>query len=196
MKKIILSLGLMFSSIFAIDLGVLLVSPEVGATLSYNKVTFLKAGKEESDKLSIPSNDSLGTGAYARLWLGFLGLMLAPQVKYDYLKPAFNYEGDTSKSSLHNIQYGALLGYRIPFIKLTPFAGISYSSFKGEIKDRTLKNTYAVNFGVRWEVPFIPLLVLGIEGSWQKPELNLPSGGATNEHLKMLNLGASLGFAF
>lgn len=187
MKKIILALGLTMSSIFAIDLGILLISPEAGATLSYSQ---LKSEGESS--VTFKNDTSFSPGAYARLWLGVAGFMIAPQVKYDYLGSTFSAENQASKTGtyhIHNIQYGGVLGYRIPFIKLTPFVGASLSTFKGI----ALEDTYAINFGVRWEIPFIPFLVLGFEGSWQKPETKLMGIG---KKIEMLNLGGTIGFAF
>lgn len=188
MKKIILALGLFSGSVFAIDLGVLLISPEVGATLSYSKI------KGTNTPVHFKNDNTFSPGAYARLWVGVAGLMIAPQVKYDYLRSTFSSDQISQKSpkyNIHNIQYGGVLGYRIPFIKLTPFVGASYSTFKGKLSDISFKETYAINFGVRWEIPFIPLLTLGFEGSWQKPKLNGAEGKA-----EILNLGGTIGFAF
>ncbi|WP_027327031.1 hypothetical protein [Helicobacter pametensis] len=188
MKKIILALGLSLSSIFAIDLGILTISPEVGATLSYSKVK----GEIEDKSTSFNNDNTFSPGAYARLWLGVAGFMIAPHVKYDYLRSSFV----NSKESIHNIQYGGVLGYRIPFIKLTPFVGASYSTFKGGfISGSSIKETYAINFGVRWEVPLFSLLVIGFEGSWQKPDLKIPASSGKH-HAEMLNLGGTIGFAF
>ena len=193
MKKIILTFGLLFSSVFAIDLGLVLISPEAGATLSYNKANLyaLKNGKT----VNLDNKDHFNAGAYARLWIGIAGFMIAPQVKYDYLKVAVAHNRETVKSSLHNIQYGGVIGYRIPFIKLTPFIGASYSTFKGKVI-KTLKNTYAINFGARWEVPLIPLLTIGFEGSWQKPDFNFDKTILRKANFEMLNLGATIGLAF
>lgn len=197
MKKIILALGLTASSIFAIDLGIVLISPEVGATLSYNKFNLAASSREEN--VYFENDSTFGAGAYARLWIGAAGFMIAPHVKYDYLGSSFSSKtqgGKTAKQNIHNIQYGGVLGYRIPFIKLTPFVGASYSTFKGGfIQDSSLKETYAINFGVRWEIPFVPFLVLGFEGSWQKPNVNTPSSTATGR-VEMLNLGGTIGLAF
>lgn len=197
MKKIILALGLTASSIFAIDLGIVLISPEVGATLSYNKLN--GTAKDDGENSYFKNDSAFGAGAYARLWVGIAGFMIAPHVKYDYLGSTFSSDSQgvkTAKQNIHNIQYGGVLGYRIPFIKLTPFVGASYSTFKGGfIQDSSLKETYAINFGVRWEIPFVPFLVLGFEGSWQKPNVNI-SFPTTTGHVEMLNLGGTIGFAF
>lgn len=198
MKKLILALGLFSGSVFAIDLGIMLISPEVGATLSYSKFKG-EASTLDGRRIDFKNDNAFSPGAYARLWIGVAGFMIAPQVKYDYLGSTFSTNQDPEKSpkqNIHNIQYGGVLGYRIPFIKLTPFVGASYSTFKGDfIEESSLKETYAINFGVRWEIPFIPFLVLGFEGSWQKPDLKIPNP-MVKGNVEILNLGGTIGFAF
>lgn len=184
MKKTILALGLTTSSIFAINLGVVSISPEAGGTISYAKIGLTPSSEEIKNAMNLSiDNSHLNFGGYARIWIEALGLSLAPQVKYDRL-PSL----DKSKKKVNNIQYGGLLGYRIPIVGLTPFVGASYSTFSGA--EAKLKNTYAINFGVRWEVPLIPLLTLGFEGSWQKPDTNNQS------KIEMLNLGGAIGLSF
>lgn len=195
MKKIILTLAITFGSAFAIDLGILTIAPEVGATLSYNKSKATIT--DNTGKTEILTNDkTFSPGAYARLWLGVIGIMVAPQVKYDYLGSTFSGNKElTTKQSIHNIQYGGVAGFRIPLINLTPFVGASYSTFQGSLGEGgSIKSTYAVNFGVRWEIPFVSFLTLGFEGSWQKPEIS--SSNIKSGTLEILNLGGTIGLTF
>lgn len=184
MKKTILTLGLATSSVFAINLGIVSISPEVGATMSYAKVGVTPSYEEVKSAMNLSVDSSrFSLGGYGRVWIEALGITLAPQVKYDQL-PSL----EKSKKKVNNIQYGGLLGYRIPIIGLTPFVGASYSTFSGG--EAKLQNTYALNFGVRWEVPFIPLLTLGLEGSWQKPTTDKQS------KVEVLNVGGAIGLSF
>lgn len=184
MKKTILTLGLATSSAFAINLGIVSISPEAGGTISYAKIGLTPSYEEIKSAMNLSVDSShLNFGGYARIWVEALGISFAPQVKYDRL-PSF----EKSKKKVNNIQYGGLLGYRIPIVGLTPFVGASYSTFSGS--ETKLKNTYALNFGVRWEVPFIPLLTLGFEGSWQKPNTDKGS------KIEMLNVGGAIGLSF
>lgn len=184
MKKTILSLGLASSSVFAINLGVVSISPEIGATVSYTKIGLTPSPQEIKDAANLRVDGShLSFGAYGRLWLEALGIMITPQVKYDKLPSV-----EKSNKKINNIQYGGLLGYRIPIIGLTPFVGANYSTFSGG--EAGLKNTYALNAGLRWEVPFIPLLILGVEGNWQKPNT------AKNSKIEIINVGATVGLSF
>lgn len=184
MKKTILTLGLATSSAFAINLGVVSISPEAGATMSYAKIGVTPGYEEVKNAMSLNVDSSrFSLGGYGRVWIEALGISIAPQVKYDRL-PSL----EKSKKKVHNIQYGGVLGYRIPIIGLTPFVGASYSTFSGG--EAKLKNTYALNFGLRWEVPFIPLLTLGVEGSWQKPMTDKQS------KVEVLNVGGAIGLSF
>lgn len=184
MKKTILSLGLATSSVFAINLGVISISPEAGATVSYAKIGVTPSYQEIKDATNLSVDSSrFSLGGYGRIWVEVFGISLAPQVKYDRL-PSL----EKSKQKVHNIQYGGLLGYRIPIVGLTPFVGASYSTFSGG--EAKLQNTYALNFGLRWEVPFIPLLTLGVEGSWQKPTTDKQS------KVDILNIGGAIGLSF
>lgn len=184
MKKTLLTLGLATSSVFAINLGVVSISPEAAATISYAKIGLTPSVDEIKNAANLKLDKTrLNFGGYARVWIEALGITFAPQVKYDRL-PSI----ESSDKKINNLQYGGVLGYRIPVVALTPFVGASYSTFSGsEVK---LKSTYALNFGIRWEVPFIPLLTIGFEGSWQKPLTEKQS------KVEMLNLGAALGISF
>lgn len=185
MKKTILSLGLASSSVFAINLGIVSISPEVGGTVSYTRIGLTPNQQDIKDAIDLSvSKDRLTLGGYARVWIEALGITIAPQVKYDRL-PSLG----LNNKKINNLQYGGLLGYRIPIIGLTPFVGASYSTFSGG-GEANPSNTYALNFGVRLEVPFIPLLTLGLEGSWQKPDL------AKRSKVDMLNLGIAVGLSF
>lgn len=182
MKKTILALSLATSSAFAINLGVVGLFPEVGATISYAKIGLTPSAQELKSGLKADGSQ-LNFGGYGRLWLEVLGIMITPQVKYDRL-PSI----EKSNKKINNIQYGGLLGYRIPIIGLTPFVGANYSTFSGG--EAKLKNTYALNAGLRWEVPFIPLLTLGVEGNWQKPST------AKDSKIDIVNISGTIGLSF
>lgn len=185
-----MALLLACSSVFAIDLGLFTLDTEFGGNVSYSKM------KLNVDGEGTYSNDKkLTYGAYGRVWLGAMGILVAPQVKWDYINSDIKVNGDkTLDFTLQNLQYGGVLGYRIPFINLTPYVGASYSQFlKGDIGGAKLENTYAINFGVMWKIPFVPLSV-GFDGSYQKPKFKDNLGKAKD--LEILTLGATLGLIF
>lgn len=189
MKKKIMALLLACSSVFAIDLGLFTIDIEGGGLFNYTQL------KLEAEGETVKNKEHLTYGAYGRLWLGAAGFMIAPQVKWDYLKSDLKVHGDKLVDfKLHNLQYGGVIGYRIPWINLTPYVGLSYSQFiKGDIVGLKLKDTYAINFGAMWKIPFVPLSI-GFDGSYQKPKFKDNDRGAKN--MEILTLGATVGLIF
>ena len=177
------------SSVFAFDLGIFTIDTELGGNFNYTQM------KLNGDGESFKNKEKLTYGAYGRVWLGAAGFMIAPQVKWDYLKSNFEIGSETTpKYTLQNLQYGGVIGYRIPFINLTPYVGVSYSQFiKGDIIGAELKDTYAINFGAMWKIPFVPLSI-GFDGSYQKPKFK--SNVIKAESLEILTLGATVGLIF
>lgn len=119
------------------------------------------------------TNTKLAYGAYARVWVGPM-IKFAPFVKWESAiglgsaQLSFNKDVNTSFVSYQNLQYGGLVGLRVPIIGLVPYAGASYSQF---MNSPDLENTYAFNYGIKWEVPLIPALTLGLDASYQKPKV-------------------------
>lgn len=185
-----MALLLACSSAFAIDFGIFTLDIEGGALINYAQ---LKLNVE--DEGTFKNQEKLTYGAYGRVWLGAAGFMIAPQVKWDYLKSDFKVSGDKVRDfTLQNLQYGGVLGYRIPFINLTPYVGLSYSQFiKGDVLGFEPKNTYAINFGAMWKIPFVPLSI-GFDGSYQKPKIKDNIKGVKD--LEILTLGATIGLIF
>lgn len=165
MKKLALVLLLCSSSLFAIGLGNYRVSPEFGVNLSYQKET----------------RNAFTYGGYARIWLGVSRIVIAPQFKYDVITKSNNVS-----TAYKNMQIGGLLGFDVPVLPLLPYIGISYSNFRGI----NLDDTYAINYGVRIGVPLVPLLFVGIDGSWQNPKII--GGGSYNIN----RIGAIIGIEF
>ena len=190
MKKKIMALLLACSSAFAFDVGLFTLDTEIGGNFNYTKMS-LKVDDGEIFK----NKDHLTYGAYGRVWLGIAGFMVAPQVKWNYLKSNLEIDGGTALDfTLQNMQYGAVLGYQIPFINLTPYVGLSYSNFiKGDIAGFKLKDTYAVNFGVNWKVPFLHLTI-GFDGSYQKPKFKDQTQSVRD--IEILTLGGTVGLIF
>ncbi|ANV97961.1 hypothetical protein BBW65_03725 [Helicobacter enhydrae] len=190
--------GFLASVASAINLGFFVISPELGGSVGYKKGDLIVT--QNGHKASIADKDHLAYGGYARLWLGIGGLMIAPQVTYEELQNRFNdIEAIDYKVKFGNLQYGGVIGYQIPLINLTPYIGASYSHFtRGYGGDSSLKDTWAVNFGAKLDVPLIPFLTLGINGSWQKTGIHFP-GGNDNGHsldLELLTTSLTLGLAF
>lgn len=158
MKKILLSMLLVFSSASAIELAGITVSPEIGANLGYQD-----------------TNDSYTYGGYGRVWLGGTHLLIAPQVKYDVIG---------LKNSYENLQVGGVLG--IQFIGITIYGGASWSTFYSV----NAMDTYAINYGVKFDIPLIPFLTIGLDASWQRPTLT------TGDSTTMNRVGATIGLAF
>lgn len=190
MKKKIMALLLACSSAFAFDLGLFTLDTEIGGNVSYGQMKLNVEGEGD-----FKNDKKLTYGAYGRVWLGAVGILIAPQVKWDYIKTDFKVDGGTTPNyTLQNLQYGGVLGYRIPLINLTPYVGASYSQFiKGDIAGLKLENTYAINFGVTWKIPFVPLSI-GFDGSYQKPKFQSSPNGPKD--MEILTLGATLGLIF
>ena len=151
MKKILLSLVLLFSSASAIELGSFTLSPEIAANLGY-----------------APNNDNDFTyGGLGRVWLGTSHILLAPQVKYDVTG---------IKKSFENLQVGGLLGIQIPVIDLIIYGGASWSHFYNV----GLDDTWAINYGFTIGVPFIPFLTIGIDASYQEPKFPIGGKSTMN----------------
>lgn len=177
------------SSVFAFDLGIFTIDTELGGNFNYTQMKLSGGGE------SFKNKEKLTYGAYGRVWLGAAGFMIAPQVKWDYLKSDLEVSKDYTPSfKLQNLQYGGVIGYRIPFINLTPYVGLSYSQFiKGDIVGFEPKDTYAINFGAMWKIPFVPLSI-GFDGSYQKPKIKDNKVGAKD--IEILTLGATIGLIF
>lgn len=188
MKRKLIAILLACNCMFAFDLGIFTFDTELGGNVNYTKIQANANGET-------PKNDKYFTyGAYGRVWLGIAGFMIAPQFKWDYLKTNLKVSGNKSLDfTLQDMQYGGVIGYRIPFINLTPYVGLSYSQFiKGDINGNKLKDTYAVNFGAMWKIPFVPLSI-GFDGSYQKPKFKDDTNA---KDLEILTLGATIGLIF
>lgn len=190
MKKKILAMLLACSSVFAFDIGVFTIDTEIGGNVNYSQFKLNVDGEGD-----FKNDKKLTYGAYGRVWLGAMGILVAPQVKWEYLKSDLKVDGDkTLDFTLQNMQYGGVLGYRIPLINLTPYVGVSYSQFiGGDIVGIKPKDTYAINFGAMWKIPFVPIS-LGFDGSYQKPKMKANDRGVKD--LEILNLGATVGIIF
>lgn len=188
MKKKIIAMLMACSSVFAFDLGIFTLDIEAGGLFNYTQV------KADANGETLKNTKHLTYGAYGRVWLGAAGFMIAPQVKWDYLKSDLKLTGgQTLDFKLQNFQYGGVIGYRIPFINLTPYVGVSYSQFtENKIFNYELDNTYAINFGAMWKIPFVPLSI-GFDGSYQKPKFK--SNGDIKD-MEILTLGATVGLIF
>ncbi|PAF51776.1 hypothetical protein BKH43_00635 [Helicobacter sp. 13S00401-1] len=128
-------------------------------------------------------------GGYARLWLGGM-FRFAPFFKYERTSTydsTFALGGNAVKNGFSNWQYGGLFGVKVPIIGLTPYIGASYSQFTGI----DLKGTYAINYGVKWDIPLLPLVNVGLDASWQRPQSSV-DGSYTNINKIMLTLGVEI----
>ncbi|PAF43910.1 hypothetical protein [Helicobacter sp. 11S03491-1] len=164
MKKVTLALLITATSLFGIGIGNYQISPEIGANLSYQK----------SDK-----ND-FTYGGYARVWLGVSRIVLAPQFKYDVIT-----KSNHMSTAYKNMQIGALVGFEVPILPLTPYIGASYSTFWGV----GLKDTVSFNYGIKVKIPLIPLTV-GLDGSYQKPKTTALG------RINMNRFGVTIGVSF
>lgn len=184
-----MALLFMCSSAFAFDIGIFTLDTEIGGNFNYAAMKV-----KMSEGSTFKNTKHLTYGAYGRIWLGIAGFMIAPQVKWDYLKTTYDVgNGLNLDSKLQNMQYGAVLGYRIPIANLTPYVGLSYSDFiRGNIGGDKLKSTYAVNFGLNWKIPFVPLTI-GFDGSYQKPKFQNSTG---LKDIEILTLGGTVGLIF
>ncbi|PAF47490.1 hypothetical protein BKH46_03370 [Helicobacter sp. 12S02634-8] len=167
MKKMALAVMMSGASLFGIGLGNYQITPEIGANLSYQ------------------NNDNRFTyGGYARVWLGVSRVVFAPQFKYDVASSV----GKSDKSSYSNTQWGGLVGFEIPILPLTPYIGASYSHFS----NIGLHDTASFNYGIKIDVPLIPFLTIGIDGTYQKPKIF----GSNGARFEFNRIGATIGLAF
>ena len=150
--------GLVTSS-FAIGVGKFKVNPEIGGSVGLSTRT-----------------DTMFAGGYARVWLGGDGLTIAPMFKYNYIFGPENTDGFSI------IQAGGLIGYRI--LRFTPYIGASYSLFQDRIG---LNDTTALNYGVYFDIPLLPLSV-GFDASWQKPKI-VGTDSRVSQHQFAITLG-------
>ena len=168
MKKTLLALvfGVFstFSASSAIDLGILEISPEVG--VAAGKANFKGLGDYS------PAN----YGGYARVWLGTLGIVVAPQVKFDY------YTKQGSKDAFSNTQYGASIGtnFGLVVLRLTPYIGANYSSFS-----KTYADTIAYNAGIKLKPAVLPLAV-SLQYTYQKPDLIGNKSSVTMHNVQLM----------
>ena len=88
MKKKIMALLLACSSAFAFDLGLFTFDTEIGGNFNYTQM------KADANGETLKNDKHLTYGAYGRVWLGIAGFMIAPQVKWDYLKTDLKGAGD------------------------------------------------------------------------------------------------------
>lgn len=152
MKKLVLA-GTLFASAFALELGGLEVSPEIGAIMGR-----LNGGVQD-----------YGAGGYARVWLGVGGILIAPQVRYGvWFNRNDTYEQRVSDvKHLKNLQYGAALGTNLDVgvLRITPYIGANYSQF-----DKLYKDAFSYSVGFKVKPTAIPLSV-GVQYEQQKPEI-------------------------
>lgn len=143
MKKIIVLFLFFVSFSFAIRVGSLELSPEVGAG---------------AQKVNINGQNHYDWSAYGRLWIGAFDWVVAPQVKYN--------EYTNTRSNFTNWQYGALLGYGfdVLIIHATIYAGANYSQF-----NEIYNNTISYNAGIKIKPLALPL-ALGVEYEYQRPK--------------------------
>lgn len=155
------------------------ISPEVGGIVG-TSFDAVKSG-------TIGGDTNITYGAYARLWLKPGSFRIAPFVKWE------NITGFTTNNAVNtiinggdrnnNLQYGAVLG--LEFFYLTPYVGVAYSQFTNE----AIANTWALNYGLKFKIPVIPLAI-GIDASWQKPKV------LNTFEVDMHRIGVTLGLHF
>ncbi|MCI5787679.1 hypothetical protein [Helicobacter trogontum] len=155
------------------------ISPEVGGIVGTN-IDVLKSGR-------IGDDTNLTYGAYGRLWLKPGSFRIAPFVKWE------NITGFTTNNLINtiisggdrnnNIQYGAVVG--LEFFYITPYVGVAYSQFTNE----TIADTWALNYGLKFKIPFLPLAI-GVDASWQKPKV------LNSSEVDMHRIGVTLGLHF
>ena len=168
-KKPFVALMFLTSASFAIDLGALEISPEVGVAVGQTQV-----GSPVDSK---PMN----YGVYGRVWLGTLGFVVTPQVKANYISKKDHQE------SLGNLQYGAAIGSNFGFVafSLTPYIGANLSSFS-----KAYDNTIAYNAGIKFKPAILPFAA-SVEYTYQNPDIK-----NTNAQAKMHNVQLMLGLHF
>lgn len=127
---------------------------------------------DRAKDLNVDGDTNLTYGAYARVWLKPGSVRIAPFIKWENLTgfsqntvndALINLMLDNGNRS-NNLQYGAVVGFE--FFYFTPYAGISYSQFT----DAAISNTWALNYGLKFDVPLFPITV-GVDASWQKPKV-------------------------
>ena len=144
--------GMLTNSASALGIGSFKINPDIGISMGVNS--------HNGSAL----NNAFLLGGYARLWLGG-SLTIAPMIKYNYVF------GKSNVNGFGNLQVGGLIGYRV--WKFIPYIGGSYSHF-----DKIgYEDTAAINYGINFDVPVIPLSV-GLDISSQNPKIagNLHSG--------------------
>ncbi|CAM3333573.1 hypothetical protein [Helicobacter labetoulli] len=172
MKKYMLSLLVAAgfgANAFAVSIAGFEISPELG----------LAAGKIKAQTKEDSSIDINSYGVFGSVWLGAFGLVVAPQVKYDFNK------GDGTK--FRNLQYGVSAGYNIGLIiaRLTPYVGVNRSSFSDYFKDTT-----SYNAGLKLKFDLLPIS-LGLLYTYQNPEFK-----TIDAKQKMHNIQALIGLHF
>ncbi len=166
MKKILLSFLLVFSSVSAVELKEFIFSPEVGVNLGYQGADLRHRNSDGND---------FTYGAYGRIWMGKSHVLIAPQVKYDVIGKDSDYQ---------NLQAGGLFG--LQFLPVTIYVGASWSHFYS----LALKDAWVINYGIVMNVPLIPFLTIGLDASYQRPDI--VGGGSVS----MNRVGVTLGVAF
>lgn len=168
MKKTLLALVFgafsTFSASSAIDLGILEISPEIGVA----------AGKA---KVGDPANyNPTNYGGYARVWLGTLGIVVAPQAKFDY------YSKQSGIDSFNNTQYGASIGtnFGLVVLRLTPYIGANYSHF-----NKFFADTVAYNAGIKLKPAVLPLAV-SLQYTYQNPDVIGTNSSATMHNVQLM----------
>lgn len=169
-----------FTSAFALGLGSYQVTPEVGVSLS----------KQNTNETRF------NYGAYGRAWLGASRFIFGPNVIYDVMLPKAS-----NAHSYKNLQIGAVLGFDFPVLPVVPYIGVNFSKFIGVL----LNNTISVNLGAKIDVPVIPFLTIGLEGTFQRARkltshekrdtLSVAIGKQAN-FLDIYRIGATVGLAF
>ena len=169
MKKLFLALGLSASLASAVEIASFEISPEIGVS----------AGKVVSSKWD--NYTPMNYGAYARVWLGAFGWVVAPQVKWD------SYEKGSGINPYTNTQIGASLGrnFSLVVLRLTPYVGINQSTFSKVFSDTT-----SYNVGIKLKPALIPLAV-SLQYTYQNPDLV-----GTNTSFVMHNVQVLLGLHF
>ena len=178
MKKVLLTLVFSVSSVFGINLGLVEVSPEFG--VDFGKASIKNGLKQNTVYSSYgPSN----YGFYGRVWVGAFGIVLAPQVKYDF------YSKSSGHSGFSNAQYGLNLGtnFGLVVMRLTPYLGVSRSSF-----NKIYKDTFAYRVGLKVTPAVLPLAV-SLQYTYQKPEVK---GVSPKHSTTMSNIQLMIGLHF
>lgn len=162
MKKFIAVLFLFSSFSFAISIGSLSISPEIG-------------GSYKNESIGAYNYNTYGFSA--RVWLGYNNIFLAPQYKY--------YKADNVFYSFDKQQYGLSLGYNLDLsiISILPYVGFNYSKFNA-----LFENDISYNVGVRLKTSILPIFA-SVEYEYEK--LNYINGGKTNASGFLFNVGVS-----